>query len=99
MLISPLDKDKNLKTYYDKLHTFNNASTATKEKKVIKLLVKRKSSAKILFDATGVVANNPLALYVLPYDSFGTLITDNIASCAFHFCVYFGLRRIYFALT
>jgi hypothetical protein len=60
------------------------AHPANKEKhRVIKLWIKRKNSRKILYSTDGNIVNSPLSLYIIPYDSYGTLVSDNIASCAF----------------
>jgi hypothetical protein len=41
--------------------------------------------SNVLFydSATQNIVNSPLLLYVIPYDSYGTLITDNIASYSY----------------
>ena len=48
-----------------------------------------KTNRKVTYkdDSAGVTTNNPMgqqnsmAFYIIPYDAYGTLVTDNIASC------------------
>jgi len=43
-----------------------------------------KFGGTMIFDHGGVTHNRPnFAIYLIPYDSYGTLQTDNIASCAY----------------
>jgi len=52
--------------------------------KLIKIKLLRKDANVITFDSGAQnIVNNPLALYVIPYDSFGTLISDNVATYAY----------------
>ena len=39
--------------------------------------------------ASPEIVNKPLAIYVIPYEQYSTLNTDNIASCA-------GFMRMYY---
>lgn len=94
-----IDGEKGIRAYYDRVisvegrpgqritspDTFVGAETH----KFIKFVVKRKRSRPILYDVNSVVVNNPVAIYVIPYDSYGTLQTDNIASCAISYRLYF----------
>lgn len=60
--------------------------------KFLKFWIRRKRSRPVMWDqldTTGNIINNPLAIYVIPYDSYGTLTTDNIASCALQTRLYF----------
>jgi hypothetical protein len=56
-----------------------------------KLWIKKKNARDIVFDSTGSnqIVNNPIHVWVIPYDSYGTLTTDNIASLAYQGCVYY----------
>lgn len=94
-MIQPLNKDLGVKAYYDKLirlqgnNTWNQAG-GKEISKIIKIWIKRKRSGKIIYDqAQNTIVNNPLALYVIPYDAFGTLTTDNIASYQYHCKLYY----------
>jgi len=96
-MVMPVDHDKGIKPYYDR--TFNvqvgfsatvGASVGKECHKLIKLKIKRKNANSIVFDsASQNIVNSPLSMYVLPYDSYGTLITDNIASYSFHARMYY----------
>lgn len=90
-LLLPLDKDKGIKAYYDRIIRINNASNTNKEiHKTLKLWIKRKRASPIVWDSnTGQILNKPVSLYIIPYDSYGTIGTDNIASCAYWARIYF----------
>jgi hypothetical protein len=79
--LCPLQHNR-IKAYYDRVHVINNGSSSAKEKtKLLKLWSKRQFSGKILYESgTQAIANNPLSLYIIPYDTHGTLIRDIIAS-------------------
>jgi len=88
------DKDRGVKFLYDKIHypgatQVNN--TAGKEKsKVLKLWIKRKNANKIIYDQDyAYISNKPIAVYVIPYEQYNTLQTDNVASIA-------GQMRLYY---
>ena len=63
--------------------------------KFLKLWIKRKRSNNIMWEPqpNGVgnyyIVNKPLAIYVIPYDSYATLTTDNVASCAWCGTLYY----------
>ena len=85
-MILPLDKDRVIKTYYDRdfnLQMVYNAATQTMKEchKHIKINLRHKESREIVYDSSSLnIVNSPLLLYIIPYDSFGTLVTDNIGS-------------------
>lgn len=89
------DTDKGVKFLYDRIVTMNtlwpsNAGTNKEFTKTVRLWIKRKRARDIVFDQNGLdIINKPLAVYVLPYEQFSTLQTDNIASCA-------GYMRLYY---
>lgn len=95
-LLTPPDTDKGVKFLYDRIVSNERAFTGgsnlpQKEVHVYKKIwIKRKRSRPIVYDTTGTeIINKPLAIYVIPYDSYATLNTDNIASCA-------GFMRMYY---
>jgi len=95
-MILPLDKDKGVRAYYDRVINVQTGQSATltankESHKLVKLWIKRKGSKNIIYDNTtaNTIANNPLSLFVIPYDSFGTLHTDNIASCSYYCRMYY----------
>jgi hypothetical protein len=96
-MVLPLDYDKGFKPYYDRVFNVQAGfstlwgNTSGKEvHKIINLKIKRRSRNSIVFDSSdGRIVNNPLALYIIPYDSYGTLITDNIASYSYYCRMYY----------
>lgn len=98
-MILPLDKDRGFRAYYDKIHRqeIGNSGNVTGNKEchmVKKLWIRNKSNRNIIFDQDQVgsistITNNPLLVYILPYDSYGTLTTDNVASCAYFARLYY----------
>jgi len=96
-ILLPLDQDKGMKALYDR--TFNvqtgdswatNGSTLKEAHTLKKLWIKRKKSGPIVYDGAGqFIVNNPILVYLIPYDSYGTLTTDNIASCSFYCRLYY----------
>lgn len=95
-MITASDQDKGVKFLYDRVINvqqnvaFSDAGHAREIHAYKKIWIKRKRSRDIVFDTTSLdIVNKPLAVYVIPYDSWGTLNTDNIASCA-------GFMRMYY---
>lgn len=90
-----IDNEKGIRAYYDRVFTINgNAQwgggwSLREYHKLIRIKIKRKSSRPILYDVNGGIVNNPIGIYVIPYDSYGTLQTDNIASCALTYRLYY----------
>lgn len=84
--------DAGVKLFYDKVIR-NEAGftsvplggTGGKEyHKFLKIFIRRKRANKIVYAAgTNVIKNKPVFMAVIPYDSYGTLVTDNIASMAY----------------
>jgi hypothetical protein len=59
--------------------------TAKEAHSLVNIWLKRKDARPIVYNqGTNNIINIPLLLYIIPYDSYGTLITDNIAPYAFH---------------
>ena len=95
----PIDHDKGIKPYYDR--TFNMQATmaafsgsitgnSKEQHKLIKIKIRRKRASPIVYDSsTQLIVNSPLALYVFPYDSYGSLVTDNIASYSYTARMYY----------
>jgi len=97
-MIWPADKDEGVKFLYDKIHTISARGTmlATaavaggKElTKMVKLWIKSKGRKITYATFTQVIVNRPLAVYVIPYEQYSTLTTDNIGSMA-------GMLRMYY---
>lgn len=95
-LIWPPDKDAGVKFLYDRIHRMGpqqatNALGAAKEfTKVVRIWIRRKKSRNIVFNTVDTtLINKPLAVYVIPYEQFSTLTTDNIMSMAGHMRMYY----------
>jgi len=99
-LIMSLDKDRGIKALYDRVftHQAGNSSAATGAAPVgreyhhyKKLWIKSKKPRDIVYDSTGSnqIVNNPIMVWIIPYDSYGTLQTDNVASVAYQGTVYY----------
>lgn len=93
-MVMPADKDKGVRFLYDRIHTsgpqFPFGSEKKEKTKTLKLWIRRKGASKITFaTSTPEIVNKPLAIYVIPYEQYSTLNTDNIASCA-------GFMRMYY---
>jgi len=97
-MLLPPDSDKGVKFLYDRIHRVSSnqqeavfgSITAKECTKYVKLWIKRKNSRDIQYDTTGVdIVNKPLAIYVIPYEQYSTLNTDNIASIT-------GTMRMYY---
>lgn len=90
-MVLPIDTEKGIKVLYDRVFNCqsgvsgNLVGPANKESHIYKKLwIKSKKGQKLQFESNGTqdILNKPMAVYLIPYDSFGTLTTDNIASCA-----------------
>lgn len=87
-MLLPADKDKGVKFLYDRIHHMSGAQslyiTGQKEMTFFKSLwIKPKRGSKIRYDTTSsTIQNKPIAVYVIPYEQYGTLTTSNVASCA-----------------
>ena len=84
----PIDTQKGIKVLKDKIYAFHSGwgdnSNATQKEfsNFRQYWIKRKKSRPIKYDYLGNILNNYVAVYVIPYDAYGSLTTDNIASCA-----------------
>lgn len=91
------DSDRGIKFLYDRLITVqDNAAFAqtshTREiHRYVKLWIRSKKGRDIIYDSTNAntIVNNPIVMTIIPYDSYGTLTTDNIASCAYQGYIYY----------
>ena len=96
-LIQMADHDIGVRFLYDRIIrvgeplTGDTSLAGQKERtKFIKLWIKRKRSRDIVFSTSAQeIVNKPLAIYVIPYEQYSTLETDNIATCA-------GQLRMYY---
>lgn len=93
-MVLPFDKEKNIKVMFDKTYRVESGQSGTaagvnKEcHREVNLWFNKKGARAINFDNGGRVLNNYFALYIIPYDSYGSLTTDNIASCSVFYRMY-----------
>ena len=88
-MILPLDHDRGVRAYYDRVVNLQigktQAGSNDKEiHKLVRISLRRKSNVITFDSAAQNIVNSPLALYIIPYDSFGTLVTDIVASYSYH---------------
>lgn len=94
------DHDKGVKFLYDRIHRtstnqaigINYPQDTTKEAtKHVKLWIRRKNATHpIVFNQLlPAIVNRPIAVYVIPYEQFSTLESDNISSISARCRVYF----------
>ena len=93
-MILLLDQHHGIKTYYDKVITLDHGSVSSgflKEKHtMLKIWLKCKNARPVVYNQdTANIVNRPLLLYVIPYDSYDTLITDNMASYSYYTHMYY----------
>lgn len=97
-MLRPCDKDKGVKFFYDKIFKISNngwwsnpsPGFAKEPTKYVKIWIKRKRANDIIFDSSlQEIVNKPLAVYAIPYEQYGTIETDNIASIAIEARMYF----------
>jgi len=98
-LLLPLDKDRGIKALYDRVHTVsascvsNVDGPATKKErtKYLKLWFRNKKSRDIIYDSTNSdqIVNNPVLLWIIPYEQYSTAQTDQVASCSYYGTIYY----------
>lgn len=89
--------DSGVKILYDKvfqtqghLWQYEGAGgTVRKPRLFKKLWINRKGSKKIIFSDANTIVNNPIAVFVLPYDEYAALRTDNVANIQWSYKLYF----------
>jgi len=95
MLLS-IDRDRGIKTLYDKIHrTSTNQIMSSNQPnreftKVVKLWLRSKKARDIQYDSTAnIIVNNPILMWIIPYEQYSTLQTDNIGSCSYYGTLYY----------
>lgn len=95
-LLLPLDRDRGIKALYDRVVTIGQIAAVsgvyTKEQHIYKKLWFRNKKARdIVYDSTNSnqIVNNPVVMWIIPYEQYSTLETDNIASCAYYGTIYY----------
>lgn len=95
-MVLPVDTEKGIKVLYDRVFNLQvgNSSQSFAQGGLRpagnlechtykKLWIRSKKNSKCIYESNGSqdILNKPMAVYLIPYDSYGTLATDNIASC------------------
>lgn len=93
-ILCPVDMELVTRVYYDRVFNlqvgYSHGGASDREAhKYIKIWLRRRRGGKhIKYGSDGKIANNGLLVYCIPYDSYGTLMTDNIASMSFAYRLY-----------
>jgi len=101
-MILPLDRDRGIKPLYDKIHRVTNNqaigggypefnSNVVKEgTKVIKLWIRSKKARDILYDSSAqIIVNNPILMWIIPYEQYSSLVTDRVGSVSYYGTCYY----------
>jgi len=87
--------DSGIKVLYDKLWT-GTAKGKTEDADELgdnrffkKIWIRAKRGSKIHWRPDGYMKNNPLAVYVLPYDDYGSLRSDILGKCSYTCKLYY----------
>jgi hypothetical protein len=89
------DKDSGIRVLYDRMWT-GTARGKTEDADELgdnrffkKIWIRYKGGRKIRWQPDGYMLNNPIAVWVIPYDDYGTLRTDILGRCACTWKLYF----------
>jgi len=97
-MIMNADSDRGIKFLYDKVITMGDSiagpgdGNQRKERtKLVKIWIKSKKSRDIIYDSAGAsqIVNNPILMWAIPYEQYGTPETDTVASIAYEGKLYY----------
>jgi len=100
-MLLPLDKDRGIKALYDKIHRVGqqatgpgypeyNSGTVREGTKIVKLWLRSKKAREIQYDSSAqIIVNNPIVMWIIPYEQYSTLITDRVGSCSYYGTIYY----------
>lgn len=87
--------DSGIKVLYDRMWT-GTARGKTEDADELgdnrffkKIWIKAKRGSKITWQQDGYLKNNPIGVWVIPYDDYSTLRTDILGKCTFTYKLYF----------
>jgi len=100
-MLLALDKDRGIKPLYDRIHrvgqqhwgfgssTFN--WNQREQTKYIKLWLRNRKSRDIVYDSTNSnqIVNNPVLLWIIPYEQYSTAQTDVVGTCSYYGTLYY----------
>lgn len=99
-ILFALDKDRGIKALYDKVHRMPTNQYAGNQSglwstrectKVVKLWLRPRKSRDIVYDSTNSnqIVNNPIIMWVIPYEQYSTLETDQVCTVAYQGTIYY----------
>lgn len=87
--------DSGIKVLYDKMWT-GTARGKTEDvdergdnRFFKKIYIRAKKGSKLTWQTDGYLSNNPIGVWVIPYDDYATLRTDKLGWCSFTYKLYF----------
>lgn len=87
--------DSGIKVLYDRMWT-GTAKGKTEDADELgdnrffkKIWIKAKRGSKLTWQQDGYLKNNPIGVWVIPYDDYNTLRTDILGRCSFTYKLYF----------
>lgn len=87
--------DSGIKVLYDRMWT-GTARGKTEDADELgdnrffkKIWIRAKRGSKITWQQDGYLKNNPIGVWVIPYDDYSTLRTDILGKCTFTYKLYF----------
>jgi len=92
------DDDRGIKFLYDKIIRLGpnvagpgSADQRKERQTVMRIWIASKNARDIIFDSAGAsqIVNNPILMWAIPYEQYGTPETDIIASCAYEGKLYY----------
>jgi len=95
-LLLPLDNDRGIKALYDRVIKVGGVSAVsgvyTKENHAYKKLwLRNKKARDIVYDSTNSnqIVNNPILMWIIPYEQYSTVETSEVASCSYYGTLYY----------
>ena len=87
-------KREGVKVLYDKLISMKSTAAgalvpAGYNRFFKKIYLKSKGSCKLKWQQDGSLANKPVGVWVIPYDTYSTLSSSDLGTCAFTYKLYF----------
>jgi len=87
--------DSGIKVLYDRLWVgktvgkSEDADQLGENRFFKKIWIRAKKGAKLTWQTDGYLKNNPIGVWVIPYDDYGTLRSDILGKCAYTYKLYF----------
>lgn len=87
--------DSGIKVLYDRVWTgktvgkSEDADQLGENRFFKKIWIRAKKGSKLTWQTDGFLKNNPIGVWVIPYDDYGTLRSDILGKCAYTYKLYF----------